>query len=235
MLRIPGQMRVSATATGPAGFPAVSVVVTRPESTPEGVAVLNAEHLRWLGVQERFRDLVYRRRLPYEVARRAEFAATVMGIAAMNLRMNIPTILVAQAYDGRVLGVNIYALAGFKRAYLQYQAIDPVHVPDAPATPDQPALRGIGSALLAAFAQECLDGDVDEVQLHPLDENAYRFWRRRGFMVCGAGGLMCLRGRAAIEAFKAGCQTIGSGADDAWLLCSPRTPSTVRPMGIGAR
>ncbi len=190
-------------------------VLLSPESGAANGAILRAEVARWRDTAARYLQLAMGRRLGWDLPRRATFTADALAVLTMNVELGICCALVAQAPDGRVLGGTVYFVGGPGEGTIALQAIDPTELPGAPGAGQ---FRGIGTALIAAVSRDLLARGVTTLSLHPLDEAADAFWRRRGFAWCGTGGRLCVRGREAIEALRGRCEVVIVG-EEQHVLC----------------
>ena len=66
--------------------------------------------------------------------------------------------------------------------------------------------------MLAAAVQRMIVAGVTNVALHPLDADAERFWKGRGFLSCGASHLLCVRGADALKKLVDVCNLIPDDA-----------------------
>lgn len=205
---------------GVAGTASGSMIPYRlvvPDKRADNLDWLAKESQRWRVTEKRFKELVCMGQLSPDVVRRAGFAQEVMTVVANNIRVGVCCYIIVQGYDERVLGLVTYAFILSTEGVLNLQAIDPEQMA---GTPGIQQLRGIGTAMLAAVANEFLKTGRTTLFLHALDEQAAIFWSRRGFVMCGAGGLMCVRTRQAIEKMRAVCESIPDRPDQAEsLLC----------------
>lgn len=196
-----GQVLGSGVAR-PAVGPGVTYRLIRPEKTVANLATIAQEARRWGATAARLLLTARQHQLSADVARRADFAEAVLATAGENLRVGACCLLVAQAEDGRILGVATYGLRPRQEGAINLVAIDPEHLAGSPGTQQ---LRGIGTAIVAAVSRDLLAQGVTTVYLHPLDDAAARFWRGRGFVACGAGRL-CVRGRPGVETLRGSCE-----------------------------
>lgn len=217
----------SGTATSASGSATLFSLIVPDKSVPN-LAGLSSECKLWRDTTKALS------RSGGDVARRAGFAEEVCGVIIENLRLGIGFVMVAQAADSRLLGVATYFInVGVKEGLISLVAVAPQHVPGAGTAPGQ--LRGVGTALVAAVSREMLAAKVESVFLHPLDEDARRFWAGRGFGVCGLGLLMCVRGRDAIDRLRGSCELIHESSGDCLMCGAPgatvaaRLPATASP------
>lgn len=114
-----------------------------------------------------------------EAARHAYFASDVAFLAAQGLGEPNAVILVAQDKDGVIHGVNITNWLASRQVWeLAFQTTRP-H--DQPGYPARAQVRGVGTLLLQADAAIMAADHCTTVELETLDEDAAKFWRRRGF------------------------------------------------------
>ncbi|HUY55343.1 MAG TPA: GNAT family N-acetyltransferase [Candidatus Nanopelagicaceae bacterium] len=114
-----------------------------------------------------------------DAARHAYFASDVAFLAAQGLGEPNTVTLVAQDKDGVVHGVNITNWLASRQVWeLGFQTTRP-H--DQPGYPARAQVRGVGTLLLQADASIMAAEHCTTVELETLDEEAARFWRRRGF------------------------------------------------------
>ena len=213
----------------PAAGPGVTYRLIRPEKSVANLATIAQEARRWGATAARFQLTARQHQLSPDLGRRAEFAEAVLATAGENLRIGACCLLLAQADDGRILGVATYGLLPRQEGAINLVAIDPEHLAGSPGTAQ---LRGIGTAIVAAVSRELLSQGVTIVYLHPLDEAAARFWRGRGFVACGAGRL-CIRGRAGVEGLRGSCELKPDCPDTGDCLVCGR-PEDVAAMRVRA-
>lgn len=198
----------------------VSYTIIAPQKTTANLAVLGKASARWKATHERFKTMADARQIDRAVAERAEFADQVLAIAAENLRIGVCCSIFCQGYDGKILGTMVYMfIQDGREGLINLLAVDPEHVA---GSPGRGQLRGIGTAMVAVASRKFLERGVQQVNLHPLDSQAALFWTKRGFGACGAGGLMCVRGRQAIEGLIGQCR-VGERPDDGEIvICGTR-------------
>jgi Acetyltransferase (GNAT) family len=189
--------------------PPIPYSIVLPERTPANLALLDREIARWQGIAGRHGEYARKRQVTVDVARRAEFAVATLSTIRMNLEIGVCCELLAVDPDERVLGALTYILVPPAGGVIPLLAIDPSNLAGSPTTVQY---RGVGTALVAAASRRFLAAGVDQVVLHPLDDEARRFWLARGFQVCGRGSILCVRGAAAIEAMIDGCLTLPESA-----------------------
>ncbi len=201
-----------------------------PAKTTANIAEMAREGLAW---QRQAEDL--RRTTPGRVAERAQFAEETLAIATDNLRLGIPTTIVAQASDSRILGAILFDVftKGDKKGQgvLKLLAIEPKQLA---GTPGNRQLRGIGTALTAAASRQLLAKGVQVIYIHPLDEEARRFWLGRGAELCGEVDLLCVRGVNKVNALINGCQLrpCDPGSGECLLCGSARFTEQMRLPGV---
>lgn len=206
--------------------------MVKPEKTLPNLSIMGRESARWKATARRFGGLANRRQIEPVVAHRAGFADEVLFAVSENLRLGLPTVLVAQSQDGRVLAAMVYiitppgSIAGGE-GHIHLLAVDPENLTGSPGTKQ---VRGLGTAMVAAASRIFLKVGAGQVNIHPLDQQAAIFWSGRGFVGCGAGGLMCVRGRAAIEGLINGCVVNPDRGD--YILCG--LPAQVERMRVPA-
>ena len=214
---------------GTQGRVTVPYSLVKPDKSVPTLAAIAIESRRWRTTVERYRDLVRAGNLPASVAQRAQFTDEALATAAEMVRLGRRGVSMVQAEDGRVLGVSQYDVIG-REGYLHLQATDPDHIPGSPGTGQ---IRGIGTALVSAVSREMLAAGADTLYVKPLDPQASEFWQARGFAYCG-GQMLCVRGRAAIEALKGGCEARPDCPDQGdCLICGlPEDTQAMRvPVG----
>ncbi len=228
MALLKGMVVGRGTATSATGT-SVAYRLVMPDKSPENLQIIASEMERWQRTLKSFRTLLSQGKIPYEVVRRSEFGIDALRVLADNLRLRVCCQIVAQAYDGRILGLASYGFISGMEGNLLLQAIDPEHLAGSPGASQ---LRGIGSALVAAVARAFLITGRTRMNIHPLDEKAAIFWRNRGFEVCGGGGLMCVRTREGLLRLRNLCELLKDGPEGAEnLICGlPREP---RPTPAG--
>lgn len=183
--------------------------IIEPDRSAGNIAVMATEVARWKALAAQYRTLANEGKLKPEVAKRAQFTEEVLfSVAETNVRLGACCALVAQRDDGRILGVLTYGFLGSNEAAINLTAVDPEHLAGSPAVGK---LRSIGTSLVAAASVRFLQRGIETVYLHPFDHEAATFWTKRGFGPCGRGGLMCIRGKAAIEALKGHCEVSEDG------------------------
>ena len=200
--------------------PSLPYQIVAPTKTQGNLNALDANGLRWLTEAEELKahhataDVVYR----------AEFAVATIGTLYYNLANGICCNLLAVAPDDLVLGAIIYFILPPDRGAISLLAIDPRNLAGSTLSPHY---RGVGTALVAVACERMLAVGVEQVNLHPLDSEAERFWRARGFLTCGAGHLLCLRGTAAIRSVVDTCfLNPETHVDGGFVLCG--LPKAVR-------
>lgn len=193
----------------------VPYLITEPLKSAANLAVIAAEGARWRRLAEGYWRLALAGGLPVAVALRAAFADSALAVAAENIRLGVCCNVLAATPDGRVLGVMVYHLLSPSEGAIGLLAIDPASLAGAGA-PE--AVRGVGTALVAAASRRFLAAGVQTVYIHPFDQEAARFWAARGLVACGGGGIMCLRGRRAIEELLGTCATSPECAGDC-VIC----------------
>ena len=182
----------------------VPYLIIRAAKSPAAIAEMRAGAVRWKAKENEFWALVFQNKLHVQVAKRAEFTEEVLRSCADALERGEGWVVVIRAWDGAILGCSQYNVTGEKKGMINLQAISPDNLV---GSPGKAQLRGIGTALLAAISQDFLARNWDEMWVKPFDEQAAVFWAKRGFGVCGAGGLLCVRGRDRIYALRGICQT----------------------------
>lgn len=119
---------------------------------------------------------------------RAHFAADVAYWAAKSLQQDKARVVVA-ANEHDAFGVAVYRIMDDKSAIIDLVAVAPMHQPGAAEPEGQ--IRGIGTGMLCAVADDLAASGVTKVCLKPLDEAAETFWRNRGFTV-ERGSQLCV-------------------------------------------
>jgi len=212
---------VARTASGAA----IPFTMVEPERSIPNLGEIGRESRRWHGTALRFREMANKGQLPNDVAKRAEFADEVLAVVGEHLRLGVHGFVVAQGHDGRILGVTTYGSPRPREGSLNLVAIDPEQLA---GTPGDQQLRGIGTSMVAAASQIMLARGDEAVYLHPFDQEAALFWSHRGFGYCGAGGLLCVRGRAAVEALKGRCELSPDCGDTGDCVTCGRLEDTAR-------
>lgn len=188
-----------------------------PDKTTANLSTIAMEAQRWRATHNRYQELVNKHELDASIARRAQFGEEVLAVIGQNVKLGVCCSLIAQASDGRILGASSYTWWAPAGGGLNLQVIDPAHLAGSPGK-DQ--LRGIGTALVAAVAQQMLDHGVTTLYLHPLDQAAAVFWSHRGFVPCGVGGRMCIQGQEGIRRLISSCFRLPGCQDNGeCLLC----------------
>jgi hypothetical protein len=198
--------------------------IISPENTVGNLAIMAAESKRWQGTLRDYETQRDRGLMAPDVVRRARFADQVLASASEYVRLAVCCVLVAQGPNDRILGATTYAVFGTNEGAISLQAIDARHLA---GSPGEGQLRGIGTALTAAVSRQMLSRGVQTLYLHPLDPAAAVFWIRRGFMPCGVGGRMCVRGSDAIGRLIEGC-TATPDAPDRGEVIMCGVPKAVR-------
>lgn len=216
--------------TGVAHSP-VPFIIIEPDRSPANVAAIAAEVQRWKATAEQYRQLSLAGTLDPQVAKRAQFCEEVLfSVAETNIRLGACCCLVAQSAEGTILGVLTYGFLGQNEGAINLTAVDPEYLNGAPA---RRQLRSIGTSLVAAVSRRFLSRGIEAVYLHAFDAEAARWWGNRGFGPCGRGGLLCLRGTAAIEALKGHCEVSEDGGS---VICGhPRQTESVRIPSLRTR
>ena len=220
----------SGVASSPDRAMVASYTMVVPAKTTANLAEMAKEGLRW---REQVKSLYAQ--VPRPVADRARFAEETLALATDNLRMGIPTTIVAQAQNDRILGVILFdtLMSGPRvgSGVLKLLAIEPVLLA---GTPGKQQLRGIGTALTAATSRQFLAKGVSTVVISPLDEEAKRFWIGRGAELCGESTLLCVTGRDKVERLIGNCEiTPCSPADGDCVLCgAPGATDGYRLPGV---
>jgi len=207
---------VAATAAGAR----VPFVMVEPANTLANLGEIGRESQRWHKTALRYVGAT-----STDVAKRAQFADEVLALTGEQVRLGVSGFLIAQATDGRILGVTTYGSLNAREGTLNLVAIDPEHLAGSPGTAQ---LRGIGTSMVAAASQLMLARGVEVIYLHPFDQEAALFWSHRGFGYCGAGGLLCVRGRAAVEALRGRCELAPDCGDRNDCVVCGRLEDTAR-------
>ena len=166
-----------------------------------------------------------------DLIERARFGSDVLSIVRTNLELGVESNLLAVDADDDVLGAMVYSIVPPRgtdvglTGSINVVAIDPRFMPNSPF---KPQLRGIGTAMVAAAAQRMIRAGVQTVYLHALDSSAEAFWRGKGFADCGGGGLLCIRGQAAIKELVDVCMLRPDDGGEDCLLCGVRRRGGVR-------
>lgn len=216
MTAITGKFLGSGVAVTVAGQQVAYRLVV-PDKTASNLSIIATEAQRWQAIHKRYQEMVNQRQLNVSISQRAQFGEEVLAVVGQNLKLGVCCSLTAQALDGRILGTSSYTWWKSGDGGLNLQVIDPEHLAGSPGR-DQ--LRGIGTALVAAVAQQMVDHGVTTLYLHPLDQAAAVFWAHRGFVPCGVGGRMCIRGQEGIRRLISSCFILPSCQDSGeCLLC----------------
>jgi hypothetical protein len=73
---------------------------------------------------------------------------------------------------------------------------------------------------VAAISQDFLARNYNEIWVKPFDEQAAIFWAHRGFGVCRAGGLLCVRGKEKLMALVGTCVRVPeSPINGEYIVC----------------
>lgn len=197
----------------------VPYVIIRAENTPAALAEMESQARGWKAKADEFWAMASRGELSPQVAKRAEFCEEVLRSCAQALRQGEGWVIVMQARDGRVLGASQYNRTTQMDGMINLQAVAPENLV---GTPGKGQLRGIGTSLVAAICQDFLGKGIESVWVKPFDEQAAVFWSQRGFGVCGAGGLLCVRGRANVVGLRSQCQIRpDSSVNGEYIVCGP--------------
>lgn len=194
----------SGIATTATGAQTAYRLVT-PDKTVANLATIAQESMRWLKTVEEYRKLAAAGQLDYALVRRAQFAEEVLALMGTLLDSAICCFIVAQAADGKILGVTDYNTWGAGEGGIHLQAIAPEHLPGSPGVSQ---IRGVGSALVAAVSRDLLRRGTKTLYLHPLDNAARLFWMGRGFVADGGGGRMSIASVPGIERLIDGCYSL---------------------------
>lgn len=199
------------------GCPALPYEIIAPTNERSTTAQVASEVGRWIRTVDEYRALQASGLLTIDVLNRAEFGVDVVSTVLLNLNLGVCCQLVAADADGSILGAIIYQVVPPRDGSINLLVVDPLHLKGSPYAPQ---LRGVGTSLVAGAAGRMLAAGVTSIHLHPLDKEAERFWRARGFATCGLGGLLCLRGESAIRSLIGNCvQTPECASTDGCLLC----------------
>lgn len=195
-----------------------------PTNAPSNLVQLAKEIARWQQEVDIYQLLVKDGKLTIDVQKRAQFGVDVLKNVESNLKIGVCCQILAADADGSILGAIIYNIVPPHEGSIGLLVVDPLHLA---GVPYKPQLRGVGTSLVAAASRRMLEAGVDTVFLHPLDKEAERFWRGRGFITCGLGSLLCIRGRPAIEQLIGHCvATPEQASRNEIILCG--LPATVR-------
>lgn len=198
----------------------VDYIMVKPDKSSGNLAIVGTESRRWTTTAERFWRLVADLKIQSPVASRATFCEEVLAAAGEELRTGANPVMVVQATDGRILGVTEYFAFG-DAGYIHLQAVDPDHIPGSPGNGQ---LRGIGSSLIAAVGHDLIDMGVTKVYVRPLDDEAARFWRNRGFQQRGIGPQLVVEGRSALQNLTRYCEVVADRPEDGEILvCGVRS------------
>ena len=211
--------------------PPVPYEIVIPSNTVGNLAQMASESGRWRATLQEYERLRDASKLQSEVVRRARFGDEVMAALSEYVRLGLYGVLVAQTPPGQIIGLASFSFIGPKDGAINLQVVDPRYLPGSPGTAQ---LRGIGTAMTAAISRQVLASGSDNLYLHPLDQAAALFWSHRGFVPCGKGGLMCIRGRLGIERLINGC-TISPDEPDRGEVILCGLPATVRAFSIPTR
>jgi hypothetical protein len=216
---IPGRVMGSGTATSADRSRVVPFAIVKAERSVGTLMAMGIEARRWRQVADHFWKLAAEGKVNPQVARRAEFTEDVLGSVAEDLRRDGLGAMVVQARDGTILGAAQYGFMSPNEGMINMQAVAPENLPGSPGTEQ---LRGVGTALVAAVSRDLLERGAQSIWVKPLDQEAAVFWSRRGFSACGRGGLLCVRGRSAIEGLLGTCEVRpDSPADGEYIVCVP--------------
>lgn len=174
----------------------VAYTIVVPDRTNENLTTIAKTAALW-------RDLYWDYlKISVPLANRAKFADEVLGNLGETLRLGVLSNIVAQTNDGELLGAASWSIVGQNKATINLVTVSPLHIAGSPGTGQ---VRGIGTAMVAVVSRMLLTAGVTTVYLRPFDREAMEFWRRRGFMMCGNGHLLCIRSRESIERLINGC------------------------------
>jgi len=195
----------------------VSYIIIRAIKSPAALAEMRAGALRWKTKGQEFWSLVYQGKLQPQVAKRADFTEEVLRSCADALERGEGLVIVIQSKEGVILGCSQYNKTTEKQGFINLQAVSPDNLA---GSPGKSQLRGTGTALVAAISQDFLARNFNEIWVKPFDEQAAIFWARRGFGVCGPGGLLCVRGRDKIMALRGTCVSVpDSPINGEYIVC----------------
>jgi len=189
--------------------------MTIPDKTAANLKAIAGESTRWRATGQRYRERTMRGALDPKVTRRAQFAEEVLASIGEMVRLGACCSVIAETSEGRFVGALSYGMLPPHEAAINLLAIDPEHLTGSPGGEQ---LRGVGTAMVAATSREFLKAGTDTVFLHPLDEQAAKFWQGRGFGVCGRN-LLCVRGRKQIDALIDGCEHWPGCGESAYVVC----------------
>ena len=174
-----------------------------PEKSVSNLDEMAKESRRWQVAHRAIEGKMRRGEVQPNVERRAQFVEEVLALTAEYVRLGDHGVIVAQADDGRILGVLQCAKVAEGEGMINLLAVDPAHIPGAP---DDEQLRGLGTSLVAAASQQLLRQGAKTIFIKPLDSEAAQFWQKRGFGSCGGGGKMCVRGEEAVKKLIGACE-----------------------------
>ena len=212
-----------ASATGSACAP-LPYTIVQPTREPANRVIIQAAITRWQGDVTRYASLARHGTVLPDVPARAEFAVDVLKAVDYHLEIGVCCHLLAVTIDNHVLGVMNYTDLSPTETSIGLLAVSPRNVP---GSPDQPKYRGVGTAMVAALATLLVQNGYTTIYLHPLDDQARVFWSGRGFVPCGGGSLLCVRGKDRISSLVDGCLTREDNPGDGHIvLCG--LPKRVR-------
>lgn len=201
-----------------ADCPGIPYTLVVPDRTTANLALFARTLNRWTHRQIDFYDMWERHELTEDVVDRAQFTLGVLDTLMTNLAVGVCCAVVAVDPDDDILGALDYMLLPDTKTpgapmmgLINLLAVDPANIPGSPVVVQ---MRGVGTALVAAVATRFLKAKVSSVELHPLDADAERFWRARGFMTCRPGGFLCVRGDVQLRAMIAACDQKPDNACD---------------------
>lgn len=170
--------------------------IVQPAKTLGNLETLGAEAKRWGKTRSKVMRLYNQKQVSKRLLERVLFVDGAFFYTVDQLRKGDDGVLVAQAGDGRVLGV-VTAEVVTKNKNDHGGVIDYIYIGDLATDPERldgvpgsVPLRGVGTALVAALAARVLDiapkpehwAHGPEIRLDTLDAEAAAFWKGRGFV-----------------------------------------------------
>ena len=137
-----------------------------------------------------------RRPIDVDIDNRVHFATLVLSTAGDNLRLGASPLLFAEDSNGQIRSLMVYFMDDGNEASLAGSVVDPrLQL----GVPGYSKYRGIGTAMVAVFSRKVLQLGKNRIVLHPLDKQAERFWKGRGFVQMYPTGSHISRNRSGCD------------------------------------
>lgn len=213
-----GVLRGRGLASSPGCAP-VPYQIAEPTRTIDNLLIMEANLNHWATLADEWTM----RGVAPDVVTHAHFAVDTLFTVQQNVLVGVCCALLALTVDNAILAATVFMKVPQRGPEAGSITLLTTAPPNLAGSPHPRPLRGLGTALVAVASQQLLSEGVTVIYLHPLDASAHAFWSRRGFVACGEGGLLCIRGRAQIETLIGRCQ---KDPEDGSILCG--IPSAVR-------